>query len=73
MNFVPLITKLKVDLLMERQPSSLKYTEYLTRFKMKPPDEMDYIDDLFLTDLFTYSEDNLDFFKQETIQKIIDR
>lgn len=40
---------------------------------MKPPDEMDYIDDLFLTDLFTYSEDNLDFFKQETIQKIIDR
>lgn len=71
-NFIPLITKLKIDLLMERQPNSLNYTQYLGRINKKAQ-EFDYIDDLFLADLFSNSESNLDFFKQETVQKIIDR
>lgn len=73
MNFVPLITKIKVDLLMGRESSESQYTDYLSRYENMTPQELDYIDDLFLADLFTNSEDNLDFFKQETIQKIIDR
>lgn len=63
MNFVPLITKLKIDLLMQRESSEEQYTQYLSRFENITAQELDYIDDLFLTDLFTYSEDNLDFFK----------
>ena len=50
----------------------MSYTQYLARIKKKPQ-ELDYIDDLFLADLFSNSEENLDFFKQETIQKIINR
>lgn len=38
-----------------------------------PPQEFDDIDDLFLADLFSYNESYLDFFQQESIQKIIDR
>ena len=34
-NFIPLINKLKIDLLMERQPSSLNYTQYLGRINKK--------------------------------------
>ena len=72
-NFVPMINKIKVDLLMNRQPSSLNYTNYLIRLRQYKPQEFDHIDDLFLADLFSANEDNLDFFNQETVQKIINR
>lgn len=68
-----MINKIKVDLLMERQPSSLTYTNYLIRLQKYKPQEFDHIDDLFLADLFSVNEDNLDFFTQETVQKIVNR
>lgn len=71
-NFIPMINKIKIDLMMQRPPSSLSYTQYLSRINKKPQ-EFDYIDDLFLADMFSNSESNLEFFKQETVQKIINR
>lgn len=57
---------------MGRPSNSLSFTQYLGANDMAP-EEFDNIDDLFLADLFNYNEENLDFFKQESIQRIIDR
>lgn len=65
-NFMPMINKIKIDLIMGRKSSSLQYTQYLARMQ-KPPQDFDHIDDLILTDLFDYQGDNLDFFKQKTV------
>lgn len=62
-----MINKIKLDLLMHRQPSSLSYTKYLGRINKLKPQEFDHIDDLFLADLISNNEANLDFFKQETV------
>lgn len=61
-----MINKIKIDLMMHRKANSLQYTNYLARIE-KQPQAFDYIDDLFIADLFSYHEENLDFFKQESI------
>ena len=71
-NFIPMINKIKIDLLTKRPASQMSYTTYLKDIKVKP-EEFDEINDLFLANLFSYNENNLDFFKQTTIQKIINR
>lgn len=71
-NFIPMINKIKIDLLMDRKPSPMKYTQYLDLIKQKP-EEFDNIDDLFLADLFSNQESDREFFNHKSIQKIIDR
>lgn len=61
-DFVPMINKIKIDLLMKRKANELTYTQYLNGINMTPQ-EFDCIDDLFLAELFSYNESNLDFFK----------
>ena len=67
-----MINKIKIDLLMGRKANPLTFTEYLDRIDSSPED-FDHIDDLFLADIFSIHEDNLDFFKQKSVQKIVDR
>ena len=62
-----MINKMKIDLLMNRQPSSMNFTNYLSLINDTPPEEFDYIDDLFLADLFSIHEENLEFFKQVSV------
>lgn len=71
-NFIPMINKIKIDLLMNRKPSILYNTDYLAGIDQSAED-FDNIDDLFLADLFSKHEENLDFFTQKSVQKIIDR
>ena len=71
-NFIPMINKIKIDLLMGRESNSLAYTDYLDLID-KEPQEFDHITDIFLTDLFDTHADDLEFFKQEGVQKLIDR
>lgn len=71
-NFIPMINKIKIDLLCKREASSLSYTQYLARIN-QTAQEFDNIDDLFLAGLLDNHRDDLDFFKQESVQKIVDR
>lgn len=71
-NFIPLINKVKVDLLTNRESNTLSSTQYLSTIS-KPAHAFDNIDDFFLAVLFSYNIENKDFFKQEAVQKIIDR
>lgn len=57
-----MINKIKIDLLMNREANSLKYTQYLSRINCMPQ-EFDYVEDIFLTDLIAYHETDMEFFK----------
>lgn len=72
-NFLPMIVKIKIDKYMNRKVSSLNYTTYLSYFDDMTANQVDNIDDLFLAELFSYQGSNLDFFKQQSVQKIIER